>query len=462
MGRLRWERWVDTGIFDGSGRLLELQSTGRDITDQKNGELALRESEARYRAVVEGQTEFILRLDPDGNLTFVNDAYCRYRGLARETLLGGFNDIAHYPPEQQERIRAAWAGLTPDTPSVTYELVKPCVGGGSSWEEWTDTAVFAPDGRIIENPGDRARRHRAQAGRAVAARQRGAVPADRRERAAADRDHRRRPLSRSCSSMPWGARCSASRRATTDPQEIARIWADGDQRAEIARLIESEGRVEQAEVRMRRRDGSEFDAILSARPLDYGGERAVLGVITDITERSRMEEALRESEARLVALMDNAPLVVHLKDRSGRYLLANPESAKIFGRDPAEVIGRTAAEIFPAKEAAFIDRHHQEVLRTGRTHFYEEHQPSLDAYQWSIVIRFPIRDVHGEVAVVGCFALDITERKRAEAALKASEARLAAFMENAPVGDVSQGPRRPLPHGQPGDGQAVRPARRRA
>ena len=132
--------------------------------------------------------------------------------------------------------------------------------------------------------------------------------------------------------------------------------------------------------------------------------------------------------------MDNAPLVVHLKDRAGRYLLANPESAKIFGRDPAEVIGRTAAEIFPAKEAAFIDRHHQEVLRTGRTHFYEEHQPSLDAYQWSIVIRFPIRDVHGEIAVVGCFALDITERKRAEAALKASEARLAAFMENAPVG----------------------------
>ena len=130
----------------------------------------------------------------------------------------------------------------------------------------------------------------------------------------------------------------------SDPGAIERLWADPDQRAAIARRIESEGSVEQAEVRMRRRDGSEFDAIMSARPLDYGGERAVLGVITDITERSRIEEALRESEARLAALMDNAPLVVHLKDRAGRYLLANPELAKIFGCDPADVLGRTATE----------------------------------------------------------------------------------------------------------------------
>ena len=193
-GSLRWERWVDTGIFDGSGRLLELQSTGRDITDQKSGELALRESEARYRAVVEGQTEFILRLDPDGNLTFVNDAYCRYRGIAREILLSGFNDIAHYPPEQQECIRTAWSSLKPDTPSVTYELVKPCIGGGNSWEEWTDTAVFAPDGSILEIQAIGRDVTERKLRRAVATRQRGAVQADRRERAAADRHHRRRPL----------------------------------------------------------------------------------------------------------------------------------------------------------------------------------------------------------------------------------------------------------------------------
>ena len=432
-GATRWERWVDTGIFDADGRLVELQSTGRDITEQKNGELAVRASEARYRAVVEGQTEFILRLTPDGTLTFVNDAYCRFRGLTRETMLGGFDDVAHYPPEQQTRIRSAWAQLTPDTPSVTYELVEAFAGWGRSFEEWTDTAVFTLDGQVIEIQ---------------------AIGRDITERKLADRDlvesEARFRLIAESVPLPiaitavdrycvlfvnaMGREVFGVEAGDSDPGVIEQLWVDSDQRAEIARRIESEGGVEQAEVLMRRRDGSEFDAILSARPLNYGGERAVLGVITDITERSRMEEALRESEARLAALMDNAPLVIHLKDRAGKYLLANPESAKIFGLDPAEVIGRTAAEIFPAKEAAFIDRHHREVLRTGQTHFHEEHQPSLEAYQWSIVIRFPIRDAHGEVSVVGSLALDITERKRAEAALKASEARLAAFMENAPVG----------------------------
>ncbi|MGE3294442.1 MAG: PAS domain S-box protein, partial [Geminicoccaceae bacterium] len=559
-GSFRWERWIDTGVFDDAGELVELQSTGRDITDQKKGELALRESEARYRAVVEGQTEFILRIRPDGVLTFVNDAYCRYRGLDRATLLDGFNDVIHYPVEEQERIEAAWAGLTPARPTVTYEVCED-KDGRPSWEEWTDTAVFDSDGRVVEyqaigrditarklaeqslresearyralietqsefiirrrpdglltfvneafcrytgrtreemlSPGwndydliapeDRERHDRFvasltpehpvgtieiaailpdgrrrteqwssvgvfdDAGKVVEIQAVGRDVTERRqaEHALSESEARFRLIAES---VPLPIAITALDRycvlfvnakgrevfgldaGETDGDRIEGIWVDSAARTEIARRIVRDGGADQAEVRMRRADGSEFDAIMSARPLNYGGESAVLGVITDITERRRMEEALRESEARLAALMDNAPLVVHLKDRAGHYLLANPESAKIFHRLPAEVIGRTAHDVFPPDEADLIERHHAEVLAIGTTLFHEEYQPSLEAYQWSMVIRFPIRDAHGNIAVVGCFALDITERKRAEAALKASEARLAAFMENAPVG----------------------------
>ena len=90
----RWVRVREGRMPDGGRVVLTV-----DITARKEAEVALRQSEARYRAVVEGQTEFILRLRPDGVLTFVNDAYCRYRGLPRDVLLDGFDDVAHYPAE---------------------------------------------------------------------------------------------------------------------------------------------------------------------------------------------------------------------------------------------------------------------------------------------------------------------------------------------------------------------------
>ena len=93
-GSIRWVQWADTAIFDDEGRLVEIQSVGRDVTEQRNSELALRASEASYRALVETQTEFVLRQRPDGRLTFVNEAYCRYVGKPREQLLDAvWNDL---------------------------------------------------------------------------------------------------------------------------------------------------------------------------------------------------------------------------------------------------------------------------------------------------------------------------------------------------------------------------------
>ena len=55
-----------------------------DVTARRRTEQALRESEERYRTVVEDQTELVCRVRPDGTLTFVNDVYCRFFGKRRE------------------------------------------------------------------------------------------------------------------------------------------------------------------------------------------------------------------------------------------------------------------------------------------------------------------------------------------------------------------------------------------
>ena len=139
----RWVRVREGRMPDGGRVLLTV-----DVTARREAEEALKQSEARYRAVVEGQTEFIIRCRPNGALSFVNDAYCRHVGLGREILLGSFGRDDHFPTKQA-RNRSSWADLSPDHSSVTYEYDEPH-GGDVRYEEWTDTGIFDEHGQLVE------------------------------------------------------------------------------------------------------------------------------------------------------------------------------------------------------------------------------------------------------------------------------------------------------------------------
>ena len=70
----------------------------QNFDELSKSEQALRRSEERYRNVVEDQTEFICRFTPNGMLTFVNDAYCRYFGLDKTACIGAKHSVV-IPPE---------------------------------------------------------------------------------------------------------------------------------------------------------------------------------------------------------------------------------------------------------------------------------------------------------------------------------------------------------------------------
>jgi diguanylate cyclase (GGDEF)-like protein/PAS domain S-box-containing protein len=118
-------------------------------TERQWAEKALRESEARYRAIVEDQTELICRFLPDGTLTFVNEAYCHYFSKKREELIGSsFRPLIL--EGDQAFVEEQLTSLSLENPTVTYEHRVILPNGEIRWQQWTNRAIFDERGRFIE------------------------------------------------------------------------------------------------------------------------------------------------------------------------------------------------------------------------------------------------------------------------------------------------------------------------
>lgn len=120
-----------------------------DIGERLAMENALRESEARYRRVVEDQTELIVRSTPDGTRTFVNDAYCRYNNATAEELLGT-SFFPCIPESEREMLVRKFASLTPARPVITDEHLVTAPDGSLRWHRWTDRGFFDAAGTLVE------------------------------------------------------------------------------------------------------------------------------------------------------------------------------------------------------------------------------------------------------------------------------------------------------------------------
>lgn len=149
----RWFSWVDTAVLDSNGEVESVIGVGRDITAQKNAEATLRESEERYRAIVEDLTEFVNLFDPDGVITFVNGALCRFYGMTSDELLGKnlFADIL--PPDIGDELRRRLASTTREQPIVSYVHPMLTPDGEERWQEWINRALFDEAGRLVEYQG---------------------------------------------------------------------------------------------------------------------------------------------------------------------------------------------------------------------------------------------------------------------------------------------------------------------
>ncbi len=145
---IRWFHWDNSAILDPHGKIIEMQNVGWDITEQREAQEAIRVSESRYRSLVENQTSIISRTDLLGNLTFVNDEFCRVLDKKREELLGTNISRMILPEERHSIVNVIDAVKKP--PHYSHAENRNITAKGIRWFRWDNSAVFDGQGNVIE------------------------------------------------------------------------------------------------------------------------------------------------------------------------------------------------------------------------------------------------------------------------------------------------------------------------
>jgi PAS domain S-box-containing protein len=186
-----------------------------------------------------------------------------------------------------------------------------------------------------------------------------------------------------------------------------------------------------------RKDGTTFPVEVSTRIIEVEGGNFYQSIIRDITDRKRAEEEIQRTQTFLDSIIENIPDNVSIKDAKDLHFVhANKASEELTGVPKEELIGKTVYDFFSKEDADSFTKTDREVLKTKKIMDIPE-DPMYTKHRGLRYIhkkKIPILDQEGIPRFLLNISEDITERKRAEEALRKSEERFRDLYDNAPVG----------------------------
>ena len=218
--------------------------------------------------------------------------------------------------------------------------------------------------------------------------------------------------------------------------DLADLYAHGEDRKRLVDAISGNDGVAAFPVRMKRKDGTLYDALLDVSKISLEGRDYLHTILQDVTERKRVEEALRESEEKFRTLVHNLGEGVTIVDEKQRFLFSNRAAEQILGVEPGDLVGRSLTD-FVRVEALPLVQDQIDKRRRGVTSRYELEMVRPDGENRQVLVSGCPRFSHDRT-FAGALAsfCDITERKRAEEVLRESEQKYRALVEGSLQGIV--------------------------
>ncbi|MGA2404069.1 MAG: PAS domain S-box protein, partial [Syntrophobacteraceae bacterium] len=409
---------------DALGKPVRMSGTHTDITERKRAEAVA----AQLAAIVESSDDAIIGKDLDGIITSWNRGAEKIYGYAESEVIGKPISILLPHGHEDEVLRIL--GKIKSGESVEhYEMVRRRKDGRDVWISLRVSPVRNAEGRIVAA---------SMIGRDITERKLAAEALQESEERFS-KFFRSSPVGISISRLSDGQFVDANdaflglfdytleELVGRNPLEL-KTWVNPEDRARMVEILQEQGRIQDFETQCRSKSGNIMDVLVSAEVIEAAGQRYLLGLTHDITERKRTEEALRASEQQMAAIIDFLPDATFALNSEGIVIAWNHAIEEMTGVPKEAMIGKGNLEyslpfygdrrpilidlLFASEEE--IRKDYRSVSTIGDSIVAEAFVPGTyggkGAYLWGIAK--PLYDKSGKVSGAIESIRDVTERAK--------------------------------------------------